>query len=355
VDAALGDLSDKRRASEAWVMAAAVELDQGQAPARPRTRGDCFGGPRPCPWASCRWHLWPTVAATTLHAGRTPPEPDELAETCALDVADRGGATLDEVGEACHVTRERIRQIEARALPRLHRVCQRLGLRIEDLVFERHVGWLAGLITGSRCRPELEASPAGRATRMRQPEADDDQVDDADADEPINEDVPSMASSEKPSVDSDADADIDVREEERTMSAMSKALEEIKRLFELDDEIAALEEERERLRAELGQDPELVAVAKRLGWRPPKSPAHKEAPGAAAARPPTPTQPYTPPPGSQPARVLEALRGGPLSIAELAERVDVPLASVPAVCSKLRQRGLIAVDADGRRRLVEAP
>jgi len=40
----------------------------------------------------------------------------ELAETCSLDVAERGGATLEDVGEVLNVVRERVRQIEMRAL-----------------------------------------------------------------------------------------------------------------------------------------------------------------------------------------------------------------------------------------------
>lgn len=65
----------------------------------PRVRGDCLPGGsnevRPCPWNTCRYHV----------------EHPEVS--CALDVADRGGATLEEVGEYIGVTRERIRQIEA--------------------------------------------------------------------------------------------------------------------------------------------------------------------------------------------------------------------------------------------------
>jgi DNA-directed RNA polymerase sigma subunit (sigma70/sigma32) len=43
----------------------------------------------------------------------------ELDETCALDVADKGGHTLDQVGKWMGVTRERIRQIECSALSKL--------------------------------------------------------------------------------------------------------------------------------------------------------------------------------------------------------------------------------------------
>lgn len=54
---------------------------------------------------------------------RTFPDNEELermAETCALDVARRGGATLDEVAAILNVTRESIRQIELGALAKLH-------------------------------------------------------------------------------------------------------------------------------------------------------------------------------------------------------------------------------------------
>lgn len=86
---------------------------------RPRTRGDCADGPRPCPWASCRHSLMldvtPAGSIKLLH-------PDGgAAESCALDVADRGEHTLDVVGQLLNVTRERTRQIEIVALRRLRR------------------------------------------------------------------------------------------------------------------------------------------------------------------------------------------------------------------------------------------
>jgi hypothetical protein len=46
-------------------------------------------------------------------------EPWELKHTCALDVAERGGITLEEVGEIMNLTRERIRQVEVRGLLKL--------------------------------------------------------------------------------------------------------------------------------------------------------------------------------------------------------------------------------------------
>lgn len=84
---------------------------------RPRTRGDCVDGPRPCPWVSCRYHLYLDVGMDgALKLNHLEREVWEMDESCTLDVADRGGETLDHVGQILGVTRERVRQIEARAL-----------------------------------------------------------------------------------------------------------------------------------------------------------------------------------------------------------------------------------------------
>ncbi len=88
---------------------------------RPRSRKECAHGIRPCPFVSCRHHIYldvnPKKGSLKLNF------PDlrvwELPETCSLDVADRGGMTLEEVGEILNLTRERIRQVEVRGLAKL--------------------------------------------------------------------------------------------------------------------------------------------------------------------------------------------------------------------------------------------
>ena len=90
---------------------------------RPRTRADCIDGPRPCPWVSCRHNLFLDVDVTSIKYNFGDREPEEMPAdgSCALDIADRGAHTLDEVGTLSNITRERARQIEVKALDRAKR------------------------------------------------------------------------------------------------------------------------------------------------------------------------------------------------------------------------------------------
>jgi hypothetical protein len=88
---------------------------------RPATRADCLPGgrnaERPCPYVSCAYHLALDVNPRSGAIKQNFPDREvwELPETCALDVADRGGVTLEEVGAITNLVRERIRQLEVRA------------------------------------------------------------------------------------------------------------------------------------------------------------------------------------------------------------------------------------------------
>lgn len=91
---------------------------------RPTTRSDCEYGindARPCPWVSCKFHLYLDVNPDTGSIKINYPdlEPWDLKESCALDVAARGGMTLEDVGILTNLTRERIRQVETRGLLKL--------------------------------------------------------------------------------------------------------------------------------------------------------------------------------------------------------------------------------------------
>lgn len=99
----------------------AQEVLAASASIRPRTRGDCVEGPRPCPWVSCKFHLYLDINPESGSIKLNFPDREvwEMNETCALDIADRGGITLEEVGEILNLTRERIRQVEALGLDKL--------------------------------------------------------------------------------------------------------------------------------------------------------------------------------------------------------------------------------------------
>ena len=85
---------------------------------RPKTRADCRDMPRPCPYVSCKHHLYLDINPRTGSIKLNFPdlEPWELAHTCALDVAEEGARTLEEIGEITNLTRERVRQVEVRGL-----------------------------------------------------------------------------------------------------------------------------------------------------------------------------------------------------------------------------------------------
>lgn len=84
---------------------------------RPQTRAECVDGPRPCPYVSCKYHLYLDVQPRTGAIKLNFPdiEVEEMKESCALDVADRGGVQLQELGALTNLTRERVRQLEVKA------------------------------------------------------------------------------------------------------------------------------------------------------------------------------------------------------------------------------------------------
>src|SRR5688572_33201287 len=61
-----------------------------------------------------------------------------MGESCALDVADLGGTTLQDVGAIMNLTRERIRQVEVKALAKLEALRDMMALR--DYVDEGPIG-----------------------------------------------------------------------------------------------------------------------------------------------------------------------------------------------------------------------
>lgn len=93
---------------------------------RPKTRGECVDGPRPCPWVSCRHHLYLETNLVKQNGSVTlnfpDLEPDGLEgplESCSLDVADEGGHGYERVADLMNCTREWVRQLEERALKKI--------------------------------------------------------------------------------------------------------------------------------------------------------------------------------------------------------------------------------------------
>ena len=137
---------------------------------RPVTRADCQGGERPCPFVSCKHHLYLDVSARTGAIKLNFPDLEvwEMTETCALDIADRGGATLEEVGAIMNLTRERFRQVEVKGLAKLQALRDMAALR--DYVDEGPIG--------KRRLPVLSADDEEEGEDVDLTDDDDDDVDD---------------------------------------------------------------------------------------------------------------------------------------------------------------------------------
>lgn len=107
----------------------------------PSTRSDCLPGgrneQRPCPYVSCRHHLRVEVnrAASSVfeHSNWTEPTlsggSHEYLPTCTLDLADQGPMNLEQIAQVFNVTRERVRQIEEKALKKLNQFERQLVLK----------------------------------------------------------------------------------------------------------------------------------------------------------------------------------------------------------------------------------
>lgn len=153
---------------------------------RPRTRGDCINGIRPCPWVGCRHHLYLDVhtktGAITLNFPAKDPEdggkkarpgdrrgPEDsavpvwqLKHSCSLDVADLGGLNGPEMGDLLELTKERIRQIEVSALGHLRGYAGELGHELEArAVYVAPPGPAVVVRTSTRRPPSSPPAPAG--------------------------------------------------------------------------------------------------------------------------------------------------------------------------------------------------
>ncbi len=109
-----------RRLSRAEI-AEGVRLADDMWYERPQSRAQCVDGPRPCPFVSCKYHLYLDVKTDTNSIKLNFPHLEvwELEHSCSLDVAERGGMTLEDVGHIMNLTRERVRQVEVAGIEKL--------------------------------------------------------------------------------------------------------------------------------------------------------------------------------------------------------------------------------------------
>jgi len=127
---------------------------------RPTRRADCRDGVRPCPYVGCRYHLFldfnEDSGSITYNFGAAV-EIDEIPETCALDLAENEGMTLEDVGRCMNLTRERVRQVEESLCARIrdsidpnlrHETDTRIGwedmwlpFALDDLWLQRAKTW----------------------------------------------------------------------------------------------------------------------------------------------------------------------------------------------------------------------
>lgn len=98
---------------------------------RPRKRGDCVDGPRPCPWFDCAHHLWAVTDShgrpSTKKQGKRFAIVPFTTETCALDIAERQAGRPRElsfaiIGEVLGVSDDMASRIFRRAVRKLRRV-----------------------------------------------------------------------------------------------------------------------------------------------------------------------------------------------------------------------------------------
>jgi hypothetical protein len=140
---------------------------------KPTTREDCAQGQRPCPFVSCKHHLYLDASARTGAIKLNFPDLEvwEMTESCALDVADRAGTTLEEVGAIMNLTRERVRQVEVQGLAKLEALQDMFALR--EFIDEGPVG--------KRRLPVL-GNTVAKAKAKEEEEEEDEEEDDTDVD-----------------------------------------------------------------------------------------------------------------------------------------------------------------------------
>lgn len=135
---------------------------------QPRRRGDCPPADIPCPFIACRYHLWThaTIRNGEISDVQIARPWGNTAYTCALNQADKGPCTLEEIGQVMGLTRERVRQLEnggKERLRRRHSEALRGTLSdVNECEFDGIGGGALGVESDRRAAPSETEPPATR-------------------------------------------------------------------------------------------------------------------------------------------------------------------------------------------------
>ncbi len=112
------------------------EADNGPPP----PRSQCVDGPRPCDKVRCRYHLWTELAQDKagnwqLGKGGGDTIVPHSQESCALDIADRGPTSSEDIGRYIGTDETRVRQIDRATIDeKLRRALKREGMTFEEFI-----------------------------------------------------------------------------------------------------------------------------------------------------------------------------------------------------------------------------
>lgn len=115
----------RRREDCQWCPVCQLERDSPNSNGTPLSCGhqisEVVMRSRPCVFVACKYSLYLDVSETgsiILNFPHREPGQMPADRSCSLDLSDRGSMTLEEVAAVTNLTRERIRQVELKALIR---------------------------------------------------------------------------------------------------------------------------------------------------------------------------------------------------------------------------------------------
>lgn len=109
--------------------------DEELAAQKPKKRSECVDGYRPCPWVSCRYNLFLDIRQDGILRLNFPgKEPEDMYQSCALDLAEDGPRTLEQVAIIMGMSKERARQIEDAVMKKLRPMVGKRTDTLDDIL-----------------------------------------------------------------------------------------------------------------------------------------------------------------------------------------------------------------------------